>query len=150
MQKNQFPFFGSIIHESDFAGYQVSYRFHIADPVYFDNSIKVTIEHGHANHLSDDWSSTAYWYQALPSQPLSIAPMEQRLPIIPQVPQALQVSLPPMTEEMRSAHISMEERAKTYMPKKNQALNDKKNRTKEYEKGEIAFSKKIKENFDGK
>ncbi len=150
MQKNQFPFFGSILHESDFAGYQVSYRFHIADPIYFDQSIKVTIEHGHANHLSDDWSSTAYWYQTLPAQPLSIAPVEQRLPIIPQAPQAIQASMPSMTDEMKAAHLSMEERAKTYMPKKNQALSDKKNRTKEYEKGEIAFSQRIKEKFDGK
>ncbi len=150
MQKNQFPFFGSILHESDFAGYQVSYRFHIADPIYFDESIKVTIEHGHANHLSDDWSSTAYWYQTLPAKPLSILPVEQRLPIIPQVPQAIQAGMPPMTDEMKAAHISMEERAKAYMPKKSQALSDKKNRTREYEKGEIAFSQRIKDKFDGK
>jgi hypothetical protein len=40
----------------------------------------VTIEHGHANHLADDWASTAYWYQLLPSPTLSILPVEQRLP----------------------------------------------------------------------
>lgn len=148
MQKNQFPFFGSILHESDFAGYQVSYRFHIADPIYFNESIKVTIEHGHANHLSDDWSSTAYWYQTLPGLPLAVPPVEERLPLIPQVPQALQASLPSMTDEMKQAHASMEERAKTYMPQKSQALQDKKNRTRLYEKGEIAFSTAIKERFD--
>lgn len=150
MQKNQFPFFGSILHESDFAGYQVSYRFHIADPIYFDESIKVTIEHGHANHLSDDWSSTAYWYQTLPGQPLDILPVEKRLPIIPQVPQAMQAALPTMTDEMKAAHSSMEQRGAAYMPKKAQALSDKKNRTKEYEKGELAFSKNIKRQFDEK
>jgi len=26
----------------------------------------VTIEHGHANHRSDNFYSTAYWYQAEP------------------------------------------------------------------------------------
>ena len=26
----------------------------------------VTIEHGHANDLSNDYSSTAYWYQTQP------------------------------------------------------------------------------------
>jgi hypothetical protein len=41
------------------------YRFHIEDPVTFERSIRVTIEHGHANKRSDDFSSTAYWYQTL-------------------------------------------------------------------------------------
>ena len=67
MQKNAYPFFGTIVHESDTDGFQVSYRFHITDPVRFEKHLKVTIEHGHANHLSDDWSSTAYWYQTLPT-----------------------------------------------------------------------------------
>ena len=42
------------------------YRYHIEDPIQFSERIRVTIEHGHANHRSDDYSSTAYWYQAEP------------------------------------------------------------------------------------
>ncbi len=42
------------------------YRYHIEDPVPFKKSIKVTIEHGHANDRSDDFSSVAYWYQTEP------------------------------------------------------------------------------------
>jgi len=42
------------------------YRFHIADPIYFDKSFKFTIEHGHNNCLTLDLASVAYWYQALP------------------------------------------------------------------------------------
>ncbi len=42
------------------------YRYHIEDPIQFAKRIRVTIEHGHANHRSDDYSSTAYWYQAEP------------------------------------------------------------------------------------
>ncbi|MCK4513359.1 DUF2961 domain-containing protein, partial [bacterium] len=42
------------------------YRFHIPDPIYFQKSIRVTIEHGHDNLLSNDYSSTAYWYQEEP------------------------------------------------------------------------------------
>ena len=42
------------------------YRYHIADPVIFHESIRVSIEHGHANDRCDDYSSTAYWYQTLP------------------------------------------------------------------------------------
>ena len=148
MQKNQFPFFGSIIHESDFAGYQVSYRFHIPDPVYFSKSIRVTIEHGHANHLSDDWSSTAYWYQTLPCKPLLILPVDQRLPIKPQITRPNQKAFPSLNPDMNAAHQAMQKRNDIFMPKKTQALMDKKNRTLEYEKGEIAFSKKIKKDFD--
>jgi hypothetical protein len=39
------------------------------------------MEHGHANHLSDDWSSMAYWYPTLPCKPFSIAPVNERLPL---------------------------------------------------------------------
>jgi hypothetical protein len=57
------------------------YRYHILDPVYFKKSIRVTIEHGHANHRSDDYSSTAYWYQTEPHRPFGpILPVEERLP----------------------------------------------------------------------
>jgi hypothetical protein len=56
------------------------YRFHIEDPITFDRSIRVTIEHGHANKRSDDLSSVAYWYQALPHKPFAILPVAQRLP----------------------------------------------------------------------
>ena len=38
------------------------------------------IEHGHANQRSDDFSSTAYWYQAEPHKKQSFFPMEERLP----------------------------------------------------------------------
>jgi len=57
------------------------YRYHILDPVYFKESIRVTIEHGHANHRSDDYSSTAYWYQEEPHKPFDPLPsVEKRLP----------------------------------------------------------------------
>jgi len=46
----------------------------------FDKSIKVTIEHGHNNHRSDDWSSTAYWYQVEPHKPFDLKLVEERLP----------------------------------------------------------------------
>jgi hypothetical protein len=45
------------------------YRYHIEDPVHFRESIRVTIEHGHANHMSHDYASTAYWYQLEPHAP---------------------------------------------------------------------------------
>jgi hypothetical protein len=56
------------------------YRFHIEDPVAFQRSIRVSIEHGHANKRSDDYSSVAYWYQAEPHEPFALAPVEERIP----------------------------------------------------------------------
>jgi hypothetical protein len=58
------------------------YRFHIEDPVTFTRSIRVTIEHGHANKRSDDLSSVAYWYQELPNRPLDLPPVHRRLPTV--------------------------------------------------------------------
>lgn len=57
------------------------YRYHILDPIYFERSIRVTIEHGHDNWRSDDFSSTAYWYQTEPHKKFRpMFPVEQRLP----------------------------------------------------------------------
>ncbi len=57
------------------------YRYHIEDPIYFHKNIKVKIEHGHANQRSDDWSSTAYWYQTDPHKKFNpILSVEERLP----------------------------------------------------------------------
>jgi hypothetical protein len=66
--------------EDNWGGHVSLYRFHVEDPVTFERSIRVTIEHGHANKRSDDYSSVAYWYQAEPHRSFSILPVEQRLP----------------------------------------------------------------------
>jgi len=42
------------------------YRWHTESPLAFEKSIRVTIEHGHANHRSDNFYSVAYWYQSEP------------------------------------------------------------------------------------
>lgn len=65
----------------NWSGKSSYYRFHIEDPIHFRKSIKVTIEHGHANHRADDISSTAYWYQLEPHKPFDpLPPVEERLP----------------------------------------------------------------------
>ncbi|MFX1340682.1 MAG: DUF2961 domain-containing protein, partial [Promethearchaeota archaeon] len=47
----------------------------------FHKNIKVKIEHGHANQRSDDWSSTAYWYQTEPHKMFKpLLPVNDRLP----------------------------------------------------------------------
>ena len=61
------------------------YRFHLDSPIPFTKSFKATIEHGHANHRSDNFYSVAYWYQAEPHAPFPPLPsVEQRLPVVQQ------------------------------------------------------------------
>ena len=54
------------------------YRFHVTDPIRFRESIRVTIEHGHGNDLSNDYSSVAFWYQAEPHGPMPPMPHVSR------------------------------------------------------------------------
>ncbi|HEV2485364.1 MAG TPA: glycoside hydrolase family 172 protein [Terracidiphilus sp.] len=57
------------------------YRWHTESPITFDESIRVTIEHGHANHRSDDFYSVAYWYQTEPHAAFPALPAaEDRIP----------------------------------------------------------------------
>ena len=76
-------FYGCPLQEEDFqAGAKATvYRFHIPDPIPFRRSIRVTIEHGHANDRADFDSSTAYWYQTEPHSPFpALPPSSARLP----------------------------------------------------------------------
>jgi D-arabinan exo alpha-(1,3)/(1,5)-arabinofuranosidase (non-reducing end) len=47
-------------------GRYCQYRWLMDGPIAFENSIRVTIEHGTANNRSDNFFSTAYWYQTEP------------------------------------------------------------------------------------
>ncbi|MFI6318188.1 glycoside hydrolase family 172 protein [Nonomuraea sp. NPDC050556] len=77
------PYHGITLAGGENWGGQISmYRFHVEDPVPFTTSIRVTIEHGHNNHRSDDLSSVAYWYQELPHKPFSLPPVGARLPML--------------------------------------------------------------------
>jgi hypothetical protein len=103
--QNAFLYNGVSYHHGQREGYNeriTVYRYHVNDPVIFHKSLRVSIEHGHANDRSDDYSSTAYWYQTLPSKPFPPLPkVEDRLPR-PDV-KVQPVNLPiPVTERGRS------------------------------------------------
>lgn len=70
------PYFGYARVNDDvgWLGRTHVYRFHISDPVYFEKSLKFTIEHGHNNCLTLDLASVAYWYQAPPLTKLPAIP----------------------------------------------------------------------------
>jgi Protein of unknown function (DUF2961) len=119
MQKNAHPYSGTIVHESDVPGYSVTYRQHVLDPVRFSSRIRVTIEHGHANHLADDWASTAYWYQTLPSPRASILPVDRRLPTRPAEPAAPQPGSPSteLADQVAGMRADYEARFQAYADK---------------------------------
>ena len=82
MQDNAFMRNGSSIHEGNTNGYQTSYVQHLENPIRFQKEIRVNIEHGHGNHLSNEMSSVAYWYQTEPHKPFGIVPVQQRKPVL--------------------------------------------------------------------
>lgn len=62
-----YQLYGAPLVGAELAGRGSSvYRFHLDSPIPFTKSIKATIEHGHANHRSDNYFSVAYWYQTEP------------------------------------------------------------------------------------
>jgi hypothetical protein len=74
--------FGAPVKGEERAGSRSSvYRFHFDSPITFTKSLRATIEHGHANHRSDNFYSVAYWYQTEPhAQFPALPPVDQRLP----------------------------------------------------------------------
>ena len=82
MQPNAFLRNGSSIHESNTGGYQTSYVLHLENPVRFTREIKVTIEHGHGNHLCNEMSSVAYWYAARPAPVARPPAVARRMPVL--------------------------------------------------------------------
>jgi hypothetical protein len=82
MREQEGLFYGCPLEEGFEPGDKATvYRWHIEDPIPFTKSIRVTIEHGHANDRSDDFSSVVYWYQDEPHKPFPpLPPMAERLP----------------------------------------------------------------------
>ncbi|MGA2671768.1 MAG: glycoside hydrolase family 172 protein [Terracidiphilus sp.] len=62
-QHNGAPY---IVDPERIGGRYCLYRWHLESPITFEKSIRVTMEHGHANHRSDDFYTTAFWYQTEP------------------------------------------------------------------------------------
>jgi len=70
-----------LVGNRDFSGKVGMYRFFVTDPIRFQKSIRVTIEHGHANNFANDYTSTAFWYQAEPHKAFpTLPPAAERLP----------------------------------------------------------------------
>jgi hypothetical protein len=77
-----FQRYGNPLNGGDNRGAEwMVYRFHTDSPVPFTKYFKMTIEHGHANHRSDNFYTVAYWYQR-GSHKLRkpLPPVDERIP----------------------------------------------------------------------
>jgi hypothetical protein len=82
MQPHAYLRNGSSIHEKHTRGYQTSYVLHVENPVRFEKEIKVSIEHGHGNHLANEMASVAYWYAETPTPVVAPPPVAKRMPVL--------------------------------------------------------------------
>jgi Protein of unknown function (DUF2961) len=80
-QPFSYGLFGAPAVGEEVAGSRSSvYRFHLDSPIPFTKSLRATIEHGHANHRSDNFFSVAYWYQSEPHGSFpALPPLNERL-----------------------------------------------------------------------
>jgi hypothetical protein len=70
-----------IVDPERIGGRYCLYRWHTESPIAFEKSIRVTMEHGHANSRSDNFYSVAYWYQTEPHAPFpALPPAAERVP----------------------------------------------------------------------
>lgn len=69
-EKYAHPYFGyaRVPDHIGWLGRTHCYRFHIDDPIHFDQSLRFSIEHGHNNCLTLEMCSVAYWYLDQPSK----------------------------------------------------------------------------------
>ena len=92
------PFHGLTLFDRENARVS-AYRHHVPDPISFNKSIKVTIEHCHGNILQEDYSSLAYWYQWEPHKKWSPIVDAKSVEPLPDVPGYLMTELHADTEE---------------------------------------------------
>lgn len=139
MQDKRDLYNGSAVHGSVVSGLHVSYRFHLTDPARFNRRIRVTLERGHGNHLGGDWSSTAYWYQTLPSPVLSLPPTSGRLPTLPESRPPPADSGGDLTAERRKAIADAEKRREEYMRLRRREVDAQVRRTRQREAANKKF-----------
>lgn len=64
-----------------YRGRNAMYRWYVHDPIRFQSSVSMSIEHGHANDFANDYASVVYYYLAEPSRlPSAISSIDQRRP----------------------------------------------------------------------
>jgi len=81
------PFFGyaRVNEGSGWMGRTHCYRFLLEAPLPFRESLVGSIEHGHANNLTLDLVTVAYWYQTEPHKPFPALPAVEKRQNMPEI-----------------------------------------------------------------
>ena len=89
-----------------------AYRWHIFDPIPFHDSIRIELEHGHANEVVADYATVAYWYQTEPHARLPALPhaderriQDVRLPAAAIPAESLALMADPVTPDRRTVTV---------------------------------------------
>ena len=113
----------------------------------FSKGIRVTFEHGHGNHLSDDWSSTAYWYQTLPSPVLTIPDVDRRLPLRP-VEQVVEATAPELTAEQKQAREAAARRMEEFVRRRDALRDERRVLVDAWERGNAKQARNLRRRYD--
>ncbi len=70
-----------------------AYRFHIDDPIPFEQSIEISIDHGFRNTMDGDYASVAFWYQQEPHADFPALPLGPLRRVVPPFLNVLQHAL---------------------------------------------------------
>lgn len=85
MQQTPFLYNGCSLNDQE-KGYVSMYRWHLPDPIYWKQECRITIQQiGWSREMreekgsglyerTDDWSSSTFWYEPVPSEPLPAMP----------------------------------------------------------------------------
>lgn len=80
------PYHGLVVKDDSLARI-AAYRWHIPDPIAFRDSIRIELEHGHANQEVADYATMAYWYQVEPhADPPPLPPPDDRRTLAVKIP----------------------------------------------------------------
>ena len=80
------PYHGLVVKDDSLARI-AAYRWHIPDPISFRESIRIDLEHGHANQEVADYATMAYWYQVEPHADLPpLPPADERRTLAVKIP----------------------------------------------------------------
>ncbi|MBB6733438.1 glycoside hydrolase family 172 protein [Cohnella zeiphila] len=81
------PYFGyaRVPDKPGWMGRTHCYRFMLEDPVYFEKSLRASIEHGHDNNLTLDLCTVSYWYQMEPHKVFPAFPSKEKRQNMPEI-----------------------------------------------------------------
>ncbi len=101
------PYHGLVVKDEN-RGRIAAYRWHIPDPIVFQDSIRITLEHGHDNAEVADYATTAYWYQSEPHSRLAtLPPANERRVLGVKIPPGAVLSEGLIAPAMDSANIGV-------------------------------------------